>query len=183
MDNIVTQVLKIHTVRNIGLFLFMTFISAFHATASQNNFCQDRNRSDELSCGNLGQFQNAGGLNSLDVLFQTGGVMKQHLSLKYSSDQYKGSDVNYGINEVVPMPKQKLISQQVINKILFALDGSGSQHLIRCSALIDPEVHSYLKNAIYQSETLEHTFLTNSNSTNVSFSKTECKKFLDLVLR
>lgn len=109
--------------------------------------------------------------------------MKQHLSLKNSSDQYKGSDVNNGISEVVPMPKQKLISQQVINKILFALDGSGSQHLIRCSALIDPEVHSYLKNAIYQSETLEHTFLTNSNSANVPFSKTECKKFLELVLR
>ena len=181
MGNIVTQVLKIHTVRSIGLFLFMTFISAFHATASQNNFCQDK--SDELSCGNLGQFQNAGGLNSLDVLFQTGGVMKQHLSLKNSSDQYKDSDVNYGISEVVPMPKQKLISQQVINKILFALDRSGSQHLIRCSALIDPEVHSYLKNAIYQSETLEQKFLTNSNSANVSFSKTECKKFLDLVLR
>ena len=181
MDKIVTQVLKIHTVRSIGLFLFMTFISAFHATASQNNFCQDK--SDELSCGNLGQFQNAGGLNSLDVLFQTGGVMKQHLSLKDPSDQYKGSDVKYGISEVVPMPKQRLISQQVINKILFALDRSGSQHLIRCSALIDPEVHSYLKNAIYQSATLEHKFLTNSNSANVSFSKTECKKFLDLVLR
>ena len=97
MDKIVTQVLKIHTVRSIGLFLFMTCISAFHATASQNNFCQDK--SDELSCGNLGQFQNASGLNSLDVLFQTGGVMKQHLSLKNSSDQYKGSDVNYGIED------------------------------------------------------------------------------------
>lgn len=181
MDNIIIQVLKIHTVRSIGLFLFMTYISAFHATASQNNFCQDK--SDELRCGNLGKFQNADGLNGLDVLFQTGGVMKQHLSLKNSSDQHKGSDVNNGISEVVPMPKQKLISQQVINKILFALDGSGSQHLIRCSALIDPEVHSYLKNAIYQSETLELTFLTNRNSANVPFSKTECKKFLELVLR
>jgi len=181
MDNIVTQVVKIHTVRCLELFLFITCISAFHATASQNNYCQDK--SDERNCGNAGQFQNAGGLNSLDVLFQTGGVMKQHLSLKKSSDQYKARDVNYGIREVVPMPKQKLISQKVLNKLLFALDGSGSEHLIRCSALTHPELHNYLKNLIDTSEMREQALVKNNNSAKISFSKTQCKEFLELVLR
>ena len=181
MDNFVTQVSKIHTVRCLGLFLLITCISAFHATASQNNHCQDK--SDELSCGNASQFQNASGLNSLDVLFQTGGVMKQHLSLKNSTDQYTSRDVNYGISEVDPMPKQKLISQKVLNKLLFALDGSGSQHLIRCSALTHPELHNYLKNSIDTSEMREHALVTNNRSAVISFSKTQCKEFLELVLQ
>ena len=181
MKHIVTKDFQTHASISIGLFLLITCISAFDATASQNSYCQDR--SDEQSCGNVGQFQNTKGFNTLDVLFQTGGVMKQHLSLDNSSDQYDARDVNIGNREVVTKPKQKLISQKVVNKILFALDGSGSQHLIRCSALTHPEVHSFLKNLIDKSGTLEHTLFTNRNSTNVSFSKTECKKFLDLVLR
>ena len=181
MKHFVTRNLQSYTSRRLGLFFFMTCISAFDATATQNSYCQDR--SDGQNCSNVGQFQHTKEFNTLDVLFQTGGVMKQHLTLDTSSDQYRAKEVNIVDHEVLHTPKQKLISQQVVNKILFALDESGSQHLIRCSALTHPEVHSYLKNAIYKSEALKNTFLTSSNSTNVSFSKTECKKFLELVLR